>query len=167
MHRDGTLFLPAVDMPHVYMHAGRLCWLQGLISTQTFWKALTASVDSCMEIKSAHISGITNSGRVWRKGLEYNAWGVFGPDPDSWVWPLTITVCCCTAHLSFCPTWCHSPGPTCSPRWTSMAAGEPEQLDCAYGESWWKKGDNGDTVESNTHPTKWAVPLQSTNKESR
>ena len=40
-----------------------------IISTQTFWRALTTSVDSCTEIKS----GITNSGRVWRKVLESDA----------------------------------------------------------------------------------------------
>ena len=36
-----------------------------LISTQTFWRALTASVDSCAEIECP-FSGVTNSG-VWRK----------------------------------------------------------------------------------------------------
>ena len=37
------------------------------ISTRTFRRALTASVDSCAEIKSAPFSGVTKSGRIWRK----------------------------------------------------------------------------------------------------
>ena len=37
------------------------------ISTRTFRRALTASVDSCAEMKSAPFSGVTKSGRVWRK----------------------------------------------------------------------------------------------------
>ena len=40
-------------------------------STRTFRRALTASVDSCAEIKSNRrnqiFSGVTKSGRVWRK----------------------------------------------------------------------------------------------------
>ena len=37
-----------------------------LVSTRTFRRALTASVDSCAEIKST--PSVTKSGRVWRKG---------------------------------------------------------------------------------------------------
>ena len=45
-----------------------------LISTQTFRRALTASVDSCAGIKSTcPFSGITKSGRVWRKVPESGA----------------------------------------------------------------------------------------------
>ena len=44
-----------------------LCCFHSLISIQTFRKALTASVDSCAKIKECSFSGVTNSGRVWRK----------------------------------------------------------------------------------------------------
>ena len=56
LNQDGTLFLPGVDAPHVY-HVR--AWALGcfyshiIISTQTFWRALTASVDSCAELRSA------------------------------------------------------------------------------------------------------------------
>ena len=46
-------FLPGVDASHVYEHAWALGCFHSLISTQTFWRALTVSVDSCAEIKSA------------------------------------------------------------------------------------------------------------------
>ena len=42
---------------------------RSVISTQTFGRALTASVDSCAEINSAP----TNSGQVWRKVPESDA----------------------------------------------------------------------------------------------
>ena len=58
--RDGTLFsfflsfLPGVDAPHVYVRAWVLGCFYSHISTRTFrGRALTASVDSCAEIKSA------------------------------------------------------------------------------------------------------------------
>ena len=55
-----------MDESHVYVRASTV--LSVLISTQTFRRALTASVDSCAEIKSAPaFSGVTKSGRVWRK----------------------------------------------------------------------------------------------------
>ena len=43
-----------------------------IISTQTFQRAVTASVDSCTEMKTKRvpISGVTSSGRVWRKTPE-------------------------------------------------------------------------------------------------
>jgi len=44
-----------------------LGYFHSRISTQTFRRALTASVDSCAEIKNAPFSGVTKSGRVWRK----------------------------------------------------------------------------------------------------
>ena len=46
-------FLPGVDAPHVYVRAWALGCFHSLISTQTFWRALAASEDSCAEIKSA------------------------------------------------------------------------------------------------------------------
>ena len=48
-----VLFLPGVDASHVYVHAWALGRLHSITSTQTFGRALTASVDRCAEIKSA------------------------------------------------------------------------------------------------------------------
>ena len=46
-------FLPGVDAPRVYVRALALGRFHSLISTRTFQRALTASVDSCAEIKIA------------------------------------------------------------------------------------------------------------------
>ena len=46
-------FKPGMDASHVYVRAWILCCLHSHISTQTFRRALTASLDSCAEIKSA------------------------------------------------------------------------------------------------------------------
>ena len=46
------------------------------ISTRTVRRALTASLDSCAEIKSALSVVVTKSGRVWRKVPESRAWSV-------------------------------------------------------------------------------------------
>ena len=46
-------FLPRADAPHVYMCAWVLGCFDSHISTQTFRRVLTTSVDSCTEIKSA------------------------------------------------------------------------------------------------------------------
>ena len=56
-----------------FFYPGWMRLIYSLISTQTFRRALTASVDSCAEIKRAPFSGVTKSGRVWRKVLESNA----------------------------------------------------------------------------------------------
>ena len=48
-----SFFLPGVDALHVYVRAWALGCFNSLISTRTFRRALTASVDSCEEIKSA------------------------------------------------------------------------------------------------------------------
>ena len=53
LNRDGTsffLFLPGV---FVYLHAWPLVCFHSHISTRDFRRAVTASVDSCAEIKSA------------------------------------------------------------------------------------------------------------------
>ena len=47
------LFLSEKEAPHVYVRAWTLCCSESLISTQRFRRALTASVDSCAEMKSA------------------------------------------------------------------------------------------------------------------
>ena len=46
-------FLPGVDAPLLYVRAWTLGCFYSHISTRTFWRALTAPVDSCAEIKSA------------------------------------------------------------------------------------------------------------------
>ena len=57
-----------MDASHVYVHAWVLGYFYSHISTRTFRRALTASVDSCAEIKSA-----PSVGRVWRKVPESGA----------------------------------------------------------------------------------------------
>ena len=55
LDRDGTFFiLPGVDAPHVYVRAWALGCFNSHISTRNFRRTLTASVDSCAEIKSTH-----------------------------------------------------------------------------------------------------------------
>ena len=51
--KDGTLFLPGLDAPRVYVRAWALACFYSHISTRTFRRALTVSVDSCAEIKIA------------------------------------------------------------------------------------------------------------------
>ena len=51
--RNSLFFLPGVDVSHVYVRALALGCFYSHISTQTFRRALTASLDSCAEIKSA------------------------------------------------------------------------------------------------------------------
>ena len=57
-------FLPGVDAPHVYVRAWALDCFHSRISTQTFRRALTASVDSCTEIKSALFFFLDKSEKV-------------------------------------------------------------------------------------------------------
>ena len=65
-------FLPGVDASHVYVRALALGCFYSHISTRTFRRALTASLDICAEIECP-FSGVTKSGRVWRKVTESNA----------------------------------------------------------------------------------------------
>ena len=53
LNRDGTLFLPGVHAPRVYVRVWALGCFYSHINTQTFRRAMIASVDSCAEIKSA------------------------------------------------------------------------------------------------------------------
>ena len=46
-------FKPWVDAPHVYVRAWALDCFYSHISSQTFRRALTASLDSCAAIKNA------------------------------------------------------------------------------------------------------------------
>ena len=52
-----------MDAPHVYVRAWALVCFYSNISTQTFRRALTASVDSYVEIECP-FNGVTESGRV-------------------------------------------------------------------------------------------------------
>ena len=56
----------------VYVRALALGCFYSHISTGTFRRALTALLDSCAEIKYP-FSGVTKSGRVWRKVPESDA----------------------------------------------------------------------------------------------
>ena len=47
------LFVPLAYVPNVYVCAWMLCCFHSCISTETFQRVLTASVDSCAEIESA------------------------------------------------------------------------------------------------------------------
>ena len=55
-----------------FFYLGQTLWcIQSLVSTQTFWMALTVSVDSCMERERAEsaFSGVTSSGRILEEGI--------------------------------------------------------------------------------------------------
>ena len=86
-------FLPVADAPHVYVRAWTLCCFHSLISTQTFRRALTASMDMQLRgDKECPFTGIISSGRVWRKVPESDVrsvvkgmaggWGVGGQETD-------------------------------------------------------------------------------------
>ena len=69
-----------MDVSRVYVSALALGCFYSHINTGTFRRALTASVDSCAEIKSApSVASVTKSGRVWRKVPENDARSVGGP----------------------------------------------------------------------------------------
>ena len=69
-----------MDTSRVYLRALALGCFNSLISTRTFRRALTGSVDSCAEIKSTtSVHGVTESGRVWRKVPESDARSVMAP----------------------------------------------------------------------------------------
>ena len=65
-----------MDASQVYVRAWALGYFYSHISTETFPRALTVSLDSCAEIKSTPFSGVTKSGRVWRKVPESDAQSV-------------------------------------------------------------------------------------------
>ena len=61
---------------------------RSVISTQTFRRALTASVDSCAEVKSAcPFSGVSNAGKVWSKVRESEGWS----ESNTELWDVSIT----------------------------------------------------------------------------
>ena len=71
------LFFTRVDASHVYVRALALGCFYSHISTGTFRGALTASVDGQLRgDKECPFSGVTKSGRVWRKVPESDAGSV-------------------------------------------------------------------------------------------
>ena len=77
-------YLPGVDASHVYVRALALgCFYS---QYQTFRRVLTALVD-----KECPFSGVTKSGRVWRKVLENNAQNVRGRE--------RVCVCVCVWYI--------------------------------------------------------------------
>ena len=59
-----------------------------LVSSQTFRRALTASVDSCAEMKS----GVTGCGRGWRQVLESEAWSMVAAVTTALTWSVLAGV---------------------------------------------------------------------------
>ena len=81
-------FLPGVDASHVYVRALALGCFYSHMSTRTFRRALTASLHGQLRgNKENPFSGVTKSGRVWRKVPEGGAWSVV---PRLWS---CLTVC--------------------------------------------------------------------------
>ena len=67
--------LPGAYMSCAYVRAWMLCCFHSLVSTQTFWRAPTASVDSCADIyKEKGFSGVTSFSSVWRKVPKSYTW---------------------------------------------------------------------------------------------
>ena len=98
-------FLPGADAPRVYVSAWTLCCFHSFTTTQTFQRAVTASVDSCAEMKSAPFSSVTRSGRVWRKVPESDARSVIST--QTFRRALTASVDSC-AEITSAPSM-HSP----------------------------------------------------------
>ena len=67
--------LPGAYMSCAYVRAWMLCCFHSLVSTQTFWRAPTASVDSCADIyKEKGFSGVTSFSSVWRNVPKSYTW---------------------------------------------------------------------------------------------
>ena len=94
-----SFFLSGVDAPHVYVHAWAIGCFHSLISTQTFSEGTDRVGGQLCGDKECPFSGITKSGRVWRKVPESNAWsvGAWGTKLGSGAWDswdlITPTVC--------------------------------------------------------------------------
>ena len=56
---------------YYYVRAWTLYCFHSIISTHSFRRALTASMDSCADMKSAPlVAYVTNSGKIWRKVMK-------------------------------------------------------------------------------------------------
>jgi len=64
------MVLLGAGAPHIYVRAWTPCFFHSTISTQTFLRVLTASMDSCaaIRINAPSVAYVTSYGRVWRKG---------------------------------------------------------------------------------------------------
>ena len=67
-----------MDASHVYVRVLALGCFYSHVSTRTFRRALTASLDKLRGDKECPFSGVTKSGRVWRKVPESRALNVAG-----------------------------------------------------------------------------------------
>ena len=99
--------LPMADAPYIYMHAAwTLCCFHSLISTHNFCRALTALVDKLPGDKECPFSGVTSSGRVWRKVPESDA-GSVASSVSGLAWPgctciaASTSVTCTTTGLQW------------------------------------------------------------------
>ena len=72
-----------MDASHFYVRAWALGCFHSRISTQTFRRALTASVDMLRGDKECPFSGVTKSGRVRKKVPESDARSVKVPESDA------------------------------------------------------------------------------------
>ena len=72
MNRDGTLFLPGVDAPHVYVRAWALGCFQ-FYQYSNLWEGADRLGGQLRGDKACPFSGVTKSGRVWRKVPESDA----------------------------------------------------------------------------------------------
>ena len=75
--RRNSFCLPVVDAPHVYVCAWALGCFYSLISTQTFQRGTDCASGQLRRDKECPFSGVTKSGRVWRKVLENGAWSLY------------------------------------------------------------------------------------------
>ena len=78
LKRDGgrTLFLPEVVAPHVYVGAMALGCFYCHISTRNLSEGADRVAGQMRGDKECPFSGVTKSGRVWRKVPESDAWSV-------------------------------------------------------------------------------------------
>ena len=93
---ETELFLsPGVDAAHVYVRTLALCCFYSHISTRTFRRALPDRVAGQLRgDKECPFSGVTKSGRVWRKVPESKAGSVHC---DGRVGQLCLMSCMCFA----------------------------------------------------------------------
>ena len=73
MNRDGSLFLPGVDAPHVYVRAWALGCFHSLINTRTISEGADRVGGQLRADKEGTFSGVNKSGRIWRKMPESDA----------------------------------------------------------------------------------------------
>ena len=101
--RRNSFFHPGRYASHVYVRALALGCFYSHVSTRTFRRALTASVDSCAEI-DCPFSGVIKSGRVWRKVPESDARSVQQLFTHSFSgWSLATALTLAMGQQRYCP----------------------------------------------------------------